>query len=73
MQLSVCPHHFKLTWIPNEIEGFDLVLFESPERLMQPKAWLVKLWECVTLQGLVVITGTTEWDASHVRTFIGKW
>ncbi len=62
----------QLTWIPNEMEGYDVILFESPERLMEPKAWLVKLWECLGPGGLTIVAGTTQWNGSHVDTFIGK-
>ena len=29
--------YLQLTWFPNELEGFDLVLFEFLDRLNEPK------------------------------------
>ncbi len=63
----------QLTWIPNEIEGFDFVLFESIERFMEPKGWLWKLWECLTPGGLAVLVGSSHWNAVNVGRYISKW
>ena len=63
----------QLTWIPNEIEDFDLVLFDFLERLTEPKGWLLKLWECVLSKGLVVITASEKWDKMRIEGYIGKW
>ena len=62
-----------MTWIPNEIEGFDFVLFEFLDRLSEPKGWLRKLWECVTPNGVVVIATTEEWGRERIEECIGKW
>ena len=33
-------YKLQLTWIPNEIAGYDLVLFEFLDRLMEPRSKL---------------------------------
>ena len=60
-------------WVPNELEGFDVAVFECVERLNEPGGWLYKLWEVVVPGGLLVITTSHDWDCSKIETFIGKW
>jgi formylglycine-generating enzyme required for sulfatase activity/SAM-dependent methyltransferase len=63
----------QLTWVPNELDGFDVAVFECVERLNEPRGWLYKLWEVVVPGGLLVITTSHDWDCSKIETFIGKW
>jgi len=54
-----------MTWVPNEIQGFNLAMVEFLDRLSEPRGWLVKLWE-----------GTLppdRWDRSTLEGYIGKW
>ena len=60
----------QLTWIPNEIINYDLVLFDFFDRLSEPRGWMVKLWECVSSQGIVVMIGP---DRTCVQNYIGNW
>ena len=61
----------QLTWVPNELEGFDVAVFESVERLSEPRGWLYKLWEVVLPGGLLVFS--SSWNPSHTLSFIGQW
>jgi hypothetical protein len=63
----------QLTWIPNEIENFDLVVFEFLDRLAEPKGWFRKLWESVSPQALVVFAASHNWDQDRIDSYIGKW
>ena len=63
----------QLTWVPNELEGFDVAVFECVERLSEPRGWLYKLWEVVVPGGLLVVTTSHDWDCSKIESFIGKW
>ena len=65
---------FQLTWVPNELEGFDVAVFESVERLSEPRGWLYKLWEVVLPGGLLVFSSShSSWNPSHTLSFIGQW
>ena len=66
-------YHTQLTWISNEIEDFDLILFEFLDRLAEPKGWLCKLWECLTPRGLAVFAASNKWDGKRIGQYIGKW
>jgi 5-histidylcysteine sulfoxide synthase len=64
----------QLTWVPNELDGFDVVVFESVERLSEPRGWLYKLWEVVLPGGLLVFSSShSSWNPSHTLSFIGQW
>ena len=63
----------QMTWIPNEIENFDLVVFEFLDRLSEPKGWLRKLWESVSPQALMVFAASDKWDEKRIGSHIGKW
>jgi len=72
--LTLTPsYHTQLTWISNEIEDFDLILFEFLDRLAEPKGWLCKLWECLTPRGLAVFAASNKWDGKRIGQYIGKW
>lgn len=62
-----------MTWVPNELEGFDFILVEFLGRLSEPRGWLVKLWECVGHQSLLLVTDADQWDQARLQTYIGKW
>ena len=75
-----------MTWFPNELQGYDLILFEFLERLMEPKGkifmcvrilyivgWLYKLRECITDDGLLVICTSSKWTTGTLEVHIGQW
>ena len=62
----------QLTWTPNELEGFDVVMFEFLDRLNEPKGWMYKLWEVLTAKGLAVFS-SDSWDSKIIHGCIGKW
>lgn len=62
-----------MTWVPNEIENFDVVVFEFLDRLTEPKGWLLKLWESVSPNGLVVFAASEKWNEKRIKGYIGKW
>lgn len=62
-----------MTWVSNELEGYDLVLIDFLHRLAEPKGWLVKLWESVIPGGIVIIASNGKWDHTLLQTYIGKW
>ncbi|XP_019854503.1 PREDICTED: ergothioneine biosynthesis protein 1-like isoform X1 [Amphimedon queenslandica] len=63
----------QLTWFPNELEGFDLVLFEFLDRLNEPKGWLRKLWEIVNKKGILIISASDMWTVPVLKQYIGEW
>ena len=63
----------QMTWVPNEIEGFDVVLFEFLDRLAEPKGWLLKLWESVSSNAIVVFAASDQWSETTIGDYIGKW
>lgn len=64
----------QLTWIPNELEGFNVAVFEYLERFNEPRGWLYKLWEVVVPGGLLVFTTSQQhWNISNIQSHIGKW
>ena len=64
-----------MTWVPNELEGYDFVVIEFLHRLSEPRGWLVKLWECLVPGGMVIILtprqGEQQRDA--IQAHIKKW
>ena len=62
-----------MTWVPNEIDNFNFVLFEFLDRLAEPKGWFRKLWESVSPQALVVFAASHDWDQDTIDSHIGKW
>lgn len=69
--MSLIP--LQMTWISNELEGFDMIVIEFLDRLSEPRGWLVKLWECLLPRGLVVVADAGKWDKDHLQTHIEKW
>ena len=63
----------QLTWVPNEIVGKDLVLFEFADRVAEPKGWFYKLWETLSPQSIVVVVASRKWDRSRISNFIRNW
>ncbi|XP_019645512.1 PREDICTED: ergothioneine biosynthesis protein 1-like [Branchiostoma belcheri] len=45
----------QMTWVPNEIPKANLVLLDFLDRVNNPKAWWLRLWEIVTDNGIVVV------------------
>uniref|UniRef100_A0A0B7B121 Sulfatase-modifying factor enzyme-like domain-containing protein n=1 Tax=Arion vulgaris TaxID=1028688 RepID=A0A0B7B121_9EUPU len=45
----------QLTWVSNEIDSHDLVLITHLDRVQNPKAWLVRVWEITKPKGIAVI------------------
>ncbi|XP_078576004.1 uncharacterized protein LOC144861828 isoform X2 [Branchiostoma floridae x Branchiostoma japonicum] len=45
----------QMTWVPNEIPKSDLVLLDFLDRVTNPKAWWLRLWEIVTDNGIAVV------------------
>ncbi|XP_013417309.1 uncharacterized protein LOC106178593 isoform X2 [Lingula anatina] len=60
----------QLTWLPNEIGTYDVVLFENIDRVMNPKAWLRRLWEILNKKGVLIIISTKGWDQAKLRPYI---
>lgn len=50
----------QLTWLSNEIGRHDLIMVMFLERVHNPNAWLVRLWETVSGKGLVVIVSKND-------------
>lgn len=67
-----CPF-IQMTWVPNELEDYSLILLEFLDRLSEPRGWLIKLWECLLPGGIVVITSDFgKWDRARLEGHIGK-
>ncbi|XP_041360130.1 ergothioneine biosynthesis protein 1-like isoform X1 [Gigantopelta aegis] len=45
----------QLTWIPNEVASHDLTLITNMNRLLNPTAWLLRLWEITQPDGIAVV------------------
>ena len=84
VRACVCVYHnnvidkmsyLQLTWVPNEIEDYDVVVFEFIDRLNEPKGWLLKLWEAVTKEGVVIFLTAvdSQWDETKIDKLIKKW
>ena len=71
--LTLTKKIFQMTWVPNEIENFDFVLFEFLDRLAEPKGWFRKLWESVSPQALLVFAASDKWNREKINSHIGKW
>ena len=74
-EVTVSMFLLQLTWVPNEIEGYDVVVFEFIDRLNEPKGWLLKLWEAVTKEGVVIFLTAvdSQWNEIKIGGIIGKW
>lgn len=60
----------QFTWIPNEvgINQYNLTVLTFLERTQQPKAWLLRLSEITTKNGLVVIASPSGiWDVESLH------
>lgn len=58
----------QLTWIPNEVENHDLVLITHLDRVQNPKAWLVRLWEITRPRGMAVIASKDgKWNREKLH------
>lgn len=63
----------QLTWLPNEVENHDFVLVEFLDRVLSSKSWLVKLWECISNNGLLVLCTSSNQKISTLSSEMGKW
>lgn len=63
----------QLTWLPNEVENHDFVLVEFLDRVLSPKSWLVKLWECISSDGIMVSCTSNKWKVTTLSAEVGKW
>ncbi|XP_789318.3 ergothioneine biosynthesis protein 1 isoform X2 [Strongylocentrotus purpuratus] len=61
----------QFTWIPNEVSGFDLVVHHCLERVQNKKAWLIRLWEILNPNGIVVISGLGDWTREKLEPMVG--
>nr|QTC10020.1 conA [Conus imperialis] len=53
----------QLTWLPNEVNSHNLVIMSHLERVQNPKAWLVRLKEVISHNGLaVVVSADGVWN-----------
>ncbi|XP_059153171.1 hercynine oxygenase-like [Physella acuta] len=58
----------QLTWVPNEIESHDLVLITHLDRVQNPKAWLIRLWEITKPHGVAVIASKDgSWNRERLE------
>ncbi|XP_071483049.1 uncharacterized protein [Diadema antillarum] len=62
----------QFTWVPNELSGFDLVLHHCLDRVSNKKAWLVRLWDIIKPNGIVVISGRNGWTKEKLQPMIGN-
>ncbi len=62
----------QLTWVPNEILDFDLVVMQGIDRVMNMKAWLLRLWEVIIPNGVVVILSKKGYGAKDFQPIIGR-
>nr|AMM72581.1 5-histidylcysteine sulfoxide synthase [Paracentrotus lividus] len=61
----------QFTWIPNELSGFDLVVHHCLDRVPNKRAWLIRLWEILMPNGIVVISGLGDWTKEKLEPIIG--
>ncbi|XP_077861879.1 uncharacterized protein LOC100373045 [Saccoglossus kowalevskii] len=61
----------QMTWIPNELYGFDLTIQDMIDRVSNVKAWLVRLGEITLSTGVVVIVSSTGWDKDTIKPIVG--
>ena len=62
-----------MTWVPNELEDYNCIVFEFIDRLSEPRGWLIKLWECLASQGVVVIVTPKQGGREAIQTHLKKW
>lgn len=64
----------QMTWVPNELEGYNCIVVEFLDRLAEPKGWLIKLWEVLDPQGvLVIVTPKQKERQAAIQTNLKKW
>ncbi|XP_073227915.1 uncharacterized protein [Porites lutea] len=61
----------QFTWLPNEIGVYDLIVMLSLQRLSNPKAWLVRLWEIMNSGGILIIKTNVSWNLESLRAVLG--
>lgn len=62
----------QFTWLPNEIGSHDVVLLTFLDRVNNPKAWLVRLWEVTLSSGIMVVVSRDGWNADKLENIIGN-
>ncbi|XP_021357637.1 uncharacterized protein LOC110453125 isoform X2 [Mizuhopecten yessoensis] len=50
----------QFTWVPNETGKHNLIVMTFLGRTLTPKAWLVRMWEIIEENGIVVIVSEDE-------------
>ncbi|XP_077981461.1 uncharacterized protein LOC144436526 isoform X2 [Glandiceps talaboti] len=62
----------QLTWIPNELFGYNLTIQDMTDRVMNTKAWLVRLFDITLPDGIVAIVSSTDWNKDKLESIIGS-
>jgi 5-histidylcysteine sulfoxide synthase len=62
----------QLSWIPNEICGFNLAMFTFLDRVNNPIGWLRKAWEVLSSDGVMVIA-SEKWNGELLLPYLDKW
>ena len=72
---SVCHYHSHFSINPFTVSHslmLHVFCVDAPP-LPRPPGWLLKLWECLCEQGVLVISASNKWNVSHLSTLIGTW
>ncbi|XP_071117341.1 uncharacterized protein [Haliotis cracherodii] len=63
----------QLTWISNEVDSHDLVLVTHLDRVQNPKAWLMRVWEITKPNGIAVVGSLSgEWTQEKIQPMLGE-
>ncbi|XP_067679037.1 uncharacterized protein [Haliotis asinina] len=63
----------QLTWISNEVGSHDLVLVSHLDRVQNPKAWLMRVWEITKSNGIAVVGSLSgEWTQDKLQPMLGE-
>ncbi|XP_046339628.2 uncharacterized protein LOC124120813 [Haliotis rufescens] len=63
----------QLTWISNEVDSHDLVLVTHLDRVQNPKAWLMRVWEITKPNGIAVVGSLSgEWTQEKMQPMLGE-
>ncbi|XP_070563489.1 uncharacterized protein [Ptychodera flava] len=62
----------QLTWIPNELFGYDLTVIDMTDRVSNAKAWLVRLWEIAESTGVIAVVSSTDWNKDKLEPIVGR-
>ncbi|XP_076463054.1 uncharacterized protein LOC143295308 [Babylonia areolata] len=62
----------QLTWLPNEVNHHNLVIFSHLERVQNPKAWLVRLHEVTSNNGVaIIVSAEGVWNKDVLHSHLG--